>query len=107
MPVTDNSLLNDIQEVNLSYLMLAQRLLRENFAAGMYRLGFESDVAEIVMRLSPAQLVKLSASNALVCKFRLNDYDLLSSLTQNVLGGVLQQAHSTILLSQQAANQPA
>ncbi|MBF6616509.1 flagellar transcriptional regulator FlhD [Pollutimonas thiosulfatoxidans] len=107
MPVTDNSLLNDIQEVNLSYLMLAQRLLRENFAAGMYRLGFDSDVAEIVMRLSPAQLVKLSASNALVCKFRLNDYDLLSSLTQNVLGGVLQQAHSTILLSQQAANQPA
>lgn len=107
MPVADNSLLKDIQEVNLSYLMLAQRLLRENFAAGMYRLGFDTDVAEIVMRLSPAQLVKLSASNALVCKFRLNDYDLLSSLTQDVLGGVLQQAHSTILLSQQTADQTA
>ncbi|MFW7342450.1 flagellar transcriptional regulator FlhD [Pollutimonas sp. H1-120] len=107
MPVTDNSLLSDIQEVNLSYLMLAQRMLRENYAAGMFRLGFDSDVADIVMRLSPAQLVKLAGSSSLICKFRLNDYDLLSSLTQDVLGGVLQKAHSTILLSQQASEQPA
>ncbi|MDS1141098.1 flagellar transcriptional regulator FlhD [Pusillimonas sp. SM2304] len=107
MPVTDNSSLSDIQEVNLSYLMLAQRLLRENYAAGMFRLGFDSDVADIVMRLSPAQLVKLAGSSQLICKFRLNDYDLLSSLTQDVLGGVLQQAHSTILLSQRSAEQTA
>jgi flagellar transcriptional activator FlhD len=107
MPVTDNSLLSDIQEVNLSYLMLAQRMLRENYAAGMFRLGFDTDVADIVMRLSPAQLVKLAGSSSLICKFRLNDYDLLSSLTQDVLGGVLQQAHSTILLSQKASEQPA
>ncbi|WP_298053050.1 flagellar transcriptional regulator FlhD [uncultured Paenalcaligenes sp.] len=102
MPVLDNSLLSDIQEVNLSYLLLAQRLLRENLAVGMYRLGFDEDVAETVLNLSPAQIVKLSASNTLLCAFRLNDYELLSTLTQNVLGGVLQQAHSTILLSQRA-----
>src|SRR5690606_41369054 len=105
MHVTDNSLLVDIQEVILSYLMLAQRMLRENYAAGMFRLGFDTDVADIVMRLSPAQLVKLAGSSSLICKFRLNDYDLLSSLTQDVLGGVLQQAHSTILLSQQVSEQ--
>lgn len=102
MPVTDNSLLSDIQEVNLSYLLLAQKLLRENFASGMYRLGFDEDVAETVLNLSPAQVIKLSSSNVLLCAFRLNDYELLSTLTQNVLGGVLQQAHSTILLSQRA-----
>jgi flagellar transcriptional activator FlhD len=105
MPVTDNSLLSDIQEVNLSYLMLAQRMLRENYAAGMFRLGFDTDVADIVMRLSPAQLVKLAGSSSLICKFRLNDYDLLSSLTQDVLGGVLQQAHSTILMAQRSPQQ--
>ncbi|WP_442597128.1 flagellar transcriptional regulator FlhD [Parapusillimonas sp. JC17] len=105
MPVIDNSALSDIQEVNLSYLMLAQRLLRENYAAGMFRLGLDADVAETVMRLSPAQLVKLASSSSLICKFRLNDYDLLSTLTQDVLGGVLQQAHSTILLAQQPVQQ--
>ncbi|MDR4126935.1 flagellar transcriptional regulator FlhD [Alcaligenaceae bacterium LG-2] len=49
MPNVDTTVLGDIQEVNLSYLMLAQRLLRENYAAGMYRLGFDSDVADIVL----------------------------------------------------------
>ncbi|PLC52198.1 flagellar transcriptional regulator FlhD [Pollutimonas nitritireducens] len=107
MSMSENSSLRDIHEVNLSYLMLAQRLLRENFSAGMFRLGFNADVADIVLRLSPAQLVKLAGSSSLICGFRLNDYDLLSSLTQDVLGGVLQQAHSTILLAQRAATQPA
>ncbi|MFA7670576.1 MAG: flagellar transcriptional regulator FlhD [Burkholderiaceae bacterium] len=102
MSVSDNSVLSDIKEVNLSYLMLAQRLLRENYAAGMYRLGFDSNVADIVLSLSPAQLVKLASNNAMVCGFRLNDYQLLSTLGQDVLGGVLQQAHSTILLAQRA-----
>ncbi len=105
MSMSENSSLRDIHEVNLSYLMLAQRLLRENFSAGMFRLGFNADVADIVLRLSPAQLVKLAGSSSLICGFRLNDYDLLSSLTQDVLGGVLQQAHSTILLAQRAATQ--
>lgn len=100
MPVLDNTLLSDIREVNLSYLMLAQRLLHDNFAAGAFRLGFGADVGKIVMGLSPAQVVKLSSSNSLLCQFRLNDYELLSSLTQDVLGGILQQAHSTILLAQ-------
>jgi len=102
MPISDNNVLSDIQEVNLSYLMLAQRLLRENYAAGMYRLGFDADVADIVLGLSPAQLVKLASANTLICGFRLNDYQLLSTLGQDVLGGVLQQAHSTILLAQRS-----
>lgn len=105
MPASENSALSDIQEVNLSYLMLAQRLLRDNYAAGMYRLGFDSDVADIILGLSPAQLVKLASSNSLICGFRLNDYELLSTLGQDVLGGVLQQAHSTILRAQRSPEQ--
>lgn len=107
MSVSSSSSLNDIQEVNLSYLMLAQRLLRENFSAGMFRLGFCTDVAETILQLSPAQLVKLAGSSSLLCRFRLDDYGLLSALTQDVLGGVLQQAHSTILLSQRAVAEQA
>lgn len=104
MSIIDVSLLNDIQEVNLSYLMLAQRLLRDNLPAGMFRLGFDTDVAETVLKLSPAQIVKLASSNSVICAFRLNDGQLLSSLTHDVLGGVLQQAHSTILLAQRDAS---
>ncbi|MDN5842595.1 MAG: flagellar transcriptional regulator FlhD [Alcaligenaceae bacterium] len=100
MPTVDASLLNDIREVNLSYLLLAQRLLRENLAAGMFRLGFDADVAETIIKLSPAQIIRLASSSSVLCAFRLNDGELLATLTHDVLGGVLQQAHSTILLSQ-------
>ncbi|HUH86730.1 MAG TPA: flagellar transcriptional regulator FlhD [Pusillimonas sp.] len=98
-----SSALNDIQEVNLTYLMLAQRLLRENLSAGMFRLGFCEDVATTILQLSPAQIVKLASSGSLICGFRLDDYALLSALGQDVLGGALQQAHATILLSQRAS----
>ena len=99
MSVQTNNITQDIQEVNLSYLMLAQRLLRDNLASGMFRLGIGKDAADILLQLSPAQLVRLASSSSLVCGFRLDDAALLTSLTRGVLDGVLQQAHSTILLS--------
>src|SRR5690625_2386738 len=102
MSNSENQLLDDIQEVNLSYLILAQRLLKENKNVGMYRLGISEDVAETLMGLSPAQIVRLASSSSLLCGFRLNDYQLLHTLSQDVLGGVLQEAHTTILLTQRA-----
>jgi len=102
MSTPDQSLLQDIHEINLSYLMLAQRLLRDDPASGMARLGINEDVAEILSSLSPAQLVRLASSTSVICGFRLNDYDMLNALTSDVLGGILQQAHSAILLAQRA-----
>lgn len=100
-----NSLLEDIREVNLSYLLLVQRMLRDDYATAMFRLGFSNEIADILMRLSPAQLVKLASSSSLLCRFRLEDYTLLSALTQDVFGGALQQAHATILLASQPVEQ--
>ena len=91
MQQVENSLLADIREVNLSYLLLAQRMLRDDYAASMFRVGFSNEVADILMRLSPAQLVKLASSSSLLCRFRFDDYSLLSALTHDVLGGALQR----------------
>src|SRR5699024_11781214 len=84
MSTPDQSLLQDIHEINLSYLMLAQRLLRDDPASGMARLGINEDVAEILSSLSPAQLVRLASSTSVICGFRLNDYDMLNALTSDV-----------------------
>lgn len=101
MKSPENSLLGDIREVNLSYLLLAQRMLRDDYSAAVFRLGFSNEVADLLARLSPAQLVKLAGSSSLLCRFRFDDYNLLSALTHDVLGGALQQAHATILLARQ------
>ncbi|MBJ7263291.1 MAG: flagellar transcriptional regulator FlhD [Burkholderiaceae bacterium] len=101
MTLLDTSLLADIREVNMSYLLLAQRMLRDDRGSAMFRLGFSEEVAEVIARLSPSQLVRLAASSSLLCRFRFDDVSMLSALNQDVLGGALQQAHATILLSRQ------
>jgi len=99
MSSTDPSPLSDICEVNLSYLLLAQRLLREDFAGGMFRLGVGHEVAQVLQKLSPARLVRLASSSSLLCCLRLDDAHMVSALRQDSLGETLQQAHATILLA--------
>ena len=100
MQQVENSLLADIREVNLSYLLLAQRIAT-TMPHPCSVWDSATEVADILMRLSPAQLVKLASSSSLLCRFRFDDYSLLSALTHDVLGGALQQAHATILLAKQ------
>ena len=40
--------LDSIREINLSYIMLAQRMLREDKPIGMFRLGLSSELADLL-----------------------------------------------------------
>lgn len=72
--------LESIREINLSYLSLAQRLLRTDRASGMERLGLSVQIADVIADLSGPQLLKLAACSQLVCFFRFNDRAMLSTL---------------------------
>jgi flagellar transcriptional activator FlhD len=96
-----NGFVNEISEVNLSYLLLAQRLLREDKATAMFRMGLSRELAELLGNLSLSQVVKLAASSLLLCRFRFDDHAILSSLTHTDKDNVLQQAHASILLAGQ------
>src|ERR1700737_4043705 len=71
-----------IRAINLSYIMLAQRMLREDKAIGMFRLGLSAEIADLLSGLSLAQCVKLASSDQLLCGFRFNDHAMLMALTQ-------------------------
>ncbi len=45
---------NEIRELNLAYLMLAQQMIREDRDAAMFRLGVSEEVADMIESLSPA-----------------------------------------------------
>ncbi len=47
-----SEMLNEIREVNLSYLLLAQRLLREDKPMGMFRMGISDQLADVLANLS-------------------------------------------------------
>jgi flagellar transcriptional activator FlhD len=100
-----SEMLSEIKEVNLSYLLLAQRLLREDKAMGMFRMGINDELADVLANLSLAQTVKLAASNQMLCRFRFDDHAVLSSLADKGKANTVTQAHSAILMaSQQAEN---
>ncbi len=98
---TDN-LIQEIRDINLNYLMLAQHIIREDMDMAIYRLGISQEIASIIQNLSTAQLMKLATTPAMITSFRYDDVMILEMLTHEKKSTPMMHAHSTILL----ANQP-
>ncbi|PKH26993.1 flagellar transcriptional regulator FlhD [Enterobacterales bacterium CwR94] len=94
-----SELLKHIYDINLSYLLLAQRLINQEKASAMFRLGIDESMANALSQLTLPEMVKLAETNQLVCQFRFNDSDLINKLTQDSRVDDLQQIHTGILLS--------
>jgi len=92
---------NEIGELNLAYLLLVQRLVKEDVATAMFRLGLSRELVDLLGNLSLSQIVKLANSSLLLCRFRFDDHPILSALTNDGKNLALQQAHTAILLSGQ------
>lgn len=75
-------ILNEIREANLSYLMLAQSLIRADREQALYRLGISDETATLLSTLSAAQVLKIASGNTLLCSFRMTD-DLVWGLLTN------------------------
>lgn len=99
-------LLDEIREINLGYLLLAQQLIRDDRIAAIYRLGINQDVADIIEKLSSSQLLKMASSNSLLCRFRFNDTTIAELLSgDNRVGAnhAVSQSHAAILMAGQPA----
>ncbi|MBC7623992.1 MAG: flagellar transcriptional regulator FlhD [Aeromicrobium sp.] len=85
--ITNQLLMQEIQETNMSYLMLAQHMLREDKDQAMYRLGLSEETADMMTQLTPGQVLKIAASNMLMCRFRFDDdvvWNLLTSHSKSL-----------------------
>lgn len=94
-----SELLKHIYDINLSYLLLAQRLINDEKASAMFRLGIDDVMADALGELTLPQMVKLAETNQLLCQFRFNDSKTIQCLTQESRVEDLQQIHTGILLS--------
>ncbi len=77
----------EIREANLSYLILAQSLIRADRAQALFRLGISEQVAELIAALTPGQILKVASGNMLMCRFRFDDEMIWSLLTDHGRGG--------------------
>lgn len=92
-----NAMQDEIRELNLAYLMLAQQMLREDRAAAIYRLGIGEEVADVLGALSSAQVLRMANSNMLICQFRFNDTMLVNLLSSHGRERGAAHLHAAIL----------
>ena len=109
--ITANGVISrEIGEINLAYMLLAQKLVKQDRAEAMFRLGVGRELADLLANMSLSQIVKLAASNFLLCSFRLDDRPMFAVVGEGK-EPALQQAHMSILMAArqaqaQVAHQP-
>jgi len=97
-----DEIVREIKEINLSYLLLVQRLMRNNEAEALFRLGIRKEVGTALAALTPAQMLALARSNFVLCRFRLDNAMLLAVLTGGQPAHDLQSMHAAIVMASQA-----
>ena len=96
-----NQILAEIREANLSYLMLAQSLIRADREQALFRLGVSEETANLIATLTPAQMMKIATGNTLLCRFRMDD-DLVWGLLTNhgkAANDSVSRLHASILMA--------
>ena len=100
--MTNEQILSEIQEANLTYLMLAQNLIRQDKAEALFRLGMSEESADLISALSPAQILKIASGNMLLCRFRMDDdmvWGLLTNHGKGAANDTTTRLHASILMA--------
>jgi len=105
---SSDQLLQELREVNLSYLVLAQHMIRADKAQALYRLGISEEIATVLDQLSPTQMMKIANSNQLLMRFRFDDDMVWGLLTTNSKtkvspGAAVTGLHANIVMAGQFA----
>ena len=97
-----DQILTEIREANLSYLMLAQSLIRADREQALFRLGVSEETATLIAMLTPAQMMKIASGNTLLCKFRMDDelvWTLLTNHGKGAANDTTARLHASILMA--------
>ena len=95
-------ILAEIREANLSYLMLAQTLIRADREQALFRLGISEETAAILVMLSPSQMMKIASGNTLLCRMRFDDdlvWNLLTNHGKSASNDGVSRLHANILMA--------
>ena len=97
-----DQILAEIREANLSYLMLAQSLIRTDAEQALFRLGISEESAQLIAALTPAQMMKIAGGNTLLCRMRCDDdlvWSLLTSHGKAAANDSVARLHASILMA--------
>ena len=82
-----NNYLSEIRDVNLNYLMTAQRMIGCDREQAISLLGISEEIADLLAGMSHAQIVKMASCNIMLLRFRFDDTEILSTLLRDKASG--------------------
>ncbi|MEZ5727610.1 MAG: flagellar transcriptional regulator FlhD [Burkholderiaceae bacterium] len=98
-------MVSEITEINLSYLILAQQLIRADRPMALFRLGISEQVAELIESLKPSQMLKIASGSTLMCRLRVDDSQIWGLLADHARAGqpgqekTAERLHANILMA--------
>ncbi|MFY0989116.1 flagellar transcriptional regulator FlhD [Halomonas sp. C05BenzN] len=97
--MNNTHLLDEIEEINLAYLLLAQRMLHDDRTSAMFRLKIDDEMADLLLSLSARQLAQLARTNQLLCHFGHESAEQLRQVTHNQREQGLSRFHASLLMA--------
>lgn len=92
-------MMTEVRDINLSYLLLAQQMIKEDKASAIFRLGINQEIADLIEGLSNVQILKLTGANMMLTRLRFDDESVLALLTNSSKEQSLMQSHMAILMA--------
>lgn len=99
----DKDMLEEIQELNLTYMLLAKQLLNEDREAGMFRLGINEEVADYILSLPARKLARIARTSQFLCTPRIDNVKEFEATIASHRPHHATPAHHALLLASNAA----
>ncbi|MFO8044614.1 MAG: flagellar transcriptional regulator FlhD [Halomonas sp.] len=94
-----SDLMGELEELNLAYLLLAQRLLHADRVSAIFRLKIDEEMADLLLSLSSRQLARLARTNQLLCHFGHEGAERLRQVVDNPRDQGMGGFHASLLMA--------
>lgn len=92
-----NDLSNEVRELNLAYLLLAQKMVRNNSMTAQVQLGLPESAIENLETMSFSQAIRIASTPMVMCSMRFDDEKLWNVMTDEKRDNKLASLHTAIL----------
>lgn len=93
----ENDLSSEVRELNLAYLLLAQKMIRNNPLMAQVQLGLPESAMDKLQNMSFTQAVRVASTPMVMCAMRFDDEKLWNVMTDNRRDPKLVGLHTAIL----------
>jgi len=97
----------EIRELNVAFLMLAQKMLRADRETALFRLGISEELAEYVENLSSARLVRMADNPIMIPRFRFDGEQLARLMAGEGRDETASTLHAAIVAAGMTAKEAA